>query len=136
MKIDIAYDTKQKLENIIASIVRSYMNVSYIECITVSSFVDEFSGKPTVGITLICDNLDNCNLLINEDTFIKQIDGINVTLGYTYKSEILDGRKKYFKNEIIVIDKKDYKNIQSNIRNYKCGFDNMVEFNPTLKLTK
>ena len=136
MKIDIAYDTKEALENIVASIVRSYMNVSYIECITMSSFYDEYSGKPTIGITLICDSLESANLLINEDTFVKQIDGINITLGYTSRSEILDGRKKYFKNEAIVVDKKDYKALQSNIRNYKCGFDNMIEFNPKLRLTK
>ena len=52
------------------------------------------------------------------------------------KDDLLDDRRKFFKHEFILVDKKDYKDVQNNIRNYKCMFDNMLEFNPKLELNE
>ena len=134
MRYDIAYDTKNKIEDTVIKLVNEYKEIPFVECITISSFYDRFSGKPTIGLTLICDTLDNCNKLIDEVTFVKVIDNITITLGYTYRFDLLEDRKKFFKNEHILVDKKDYKNMQKSIRNYNFGFDNMIEFNPKLKL--
>ena len=108
-----------------------------VECITFSSFFDEESGQTIAGVTMICDNEENRTKLENNNQILEYVEDIQIGLGFTTREEITEDRARFFKlAERIIIDKKDYRRIQQNIKEFKTSFENLIDFVPPLELVK
>ena len=128
---------KNELENRLISIINTFKKMECVECITFSSFFDEESGQTIAGVTMICDNEENRTKLENNNQILEYVEDIQIGLGFTTREEITEDRARFFKlAERIIIDKKDYRRIQQNIKEFKTSFENLIDFVPPLELVK
>ena len=134
---NIIEDNKTALEKEIMEQIIKYEELDFVECIAICAFYDRKDKTPIVGINMICNTKQNRDLLdIETSRYQKQIGNIQIRLISENKSEVLNERQKFFKFEEIVVDKKDYRQLQKDIYNYSIPYDNLFDFEPPLVLTK
>ncbi len=128
---------KNNLEDKLISIINEFKVMKCVECITFSSYYDPENGQSIAGLTMICDNENSRRELEYNNQLLEYVEDIKISLGFTTREEIINYRQKYFKlGEHIIIDKKDYKELQESIRDYKVSYDNLISFVPPLVLNK
>ena len=128
---------KNELEDRLISIINTFKEMECVECITFSSFFDEETGQTMAGLTMICDNEENKIDLECNNQIVAYVEDIKISLGFTTREEITTYRSKFFKlGEHIVVDKKDYQELQDNMKEYKVQFDNLISFVPPLVLER
>lgn len=128
---------KNNLEDKLISIINEFKDMKCVECITFSSFYDPENGQTIAGVTMICDNEENRTKLENNNQILEYVEDIQIGLGFTTREEITEDRARFFKlAERIIIDKKDYRRIQQNIKEFKTSFENLIDFVPPLELVK
>lgn len=130
----IAFDTKERIELEVLKLVNDYKNIDFVEAITIRYFYN-YDGKATIGLTIVCDTFNNSNLLKSKrNNSLINIDDINIELSYSnYRKETTE-RRMFFKDSNILIDKRNYKDIQKNIENNAYDMCNEIEFTPKLKI--
>ena len=132
----ISKRVKMELQGRLISIIETFKEMDCDECVTFSSFYDIETGQTYAGVTMICDNEENRSKLENNNQILAYVDDIEIILGFTAREEILNGRAKHFKLvEKIVVDKKDYKELQSNMEDFDDSYCNLVDFQPPLSLS-